>query len=55
MGAFLIAAEALGLGEGRRPEATIVRPRRERLPRAAQMNAAFAQATDMARRVAASR
>ena len=55
MGAFLIAAEALGLGEGSRPEAAVVLPRPERSRRAARMNAAFAHATDVARRLAAAR
>jgi xylulokinase len=55
MGAFLIAAEALGLGEGSRPEAALVLPRPERGGRAARMNAAYAHATDVARRLKASR
>lgn len=54
MGAFLIAAEALGFGEVSRAEATMVLPRPERGPRAARMAAAFARATRVARGLAAS-
>jgi xylulokinase len=55
MGAFLIAAEALGLGAGSRPEAAVVRPRSERGGRTARMNAAYTHATGVARRLSALR
>lgn len=51
-GAFLVAAEAMGLGAGTRPEATIVSPRPERGERARRMAGAFAHATSAARRFA---
>lgn len=54
-GAFLIAAEALGLGEGSHPESSVVIPRPERSGRAARMNAAYAGATEVARRLRAPR
>ena len=55
MGAFLIAAEALGLAEGSRPDAAVVVPRPERRERAARMTAAFVHGTEAVRGVAASR
>lgn len=53
-GAFLIAAEALGLpGAAAMPATSVVAPRPERAPRAARIAGIFARATEGARRLAA--
>ncbi len=52
MGAFLIAAETLGLPGTAMPPATIAAPRAERAGRAGRMAATFAHATAAARRLA---